>query len=522
MSWVRGFLENSNLYLLFVDHNGIKLCSPALKSAIANSCDELLNLVSTPSKIAERFQLELADQSEVEGGVLYTFSVTNNNSWIEFTGALALLHELYLQISEVSDEDEIIRISVLFALERLPLDRLGVLMIDHEYGQMIGTWGTNEQGELNDEHDFKGPIPNDTWVEQALAASDYIAVNTISELRHDGIAVGKGWNAMAALLDGGGVLGWVAVDNLLSGQPLEPWVRELIGQFGKVLSMSVARVRQQQVLRHVNENLEALVDQRNSELKQKIELLETTQQELVEAMKLASLGGLVAGLAHEINTPVGVSYTSATYLSNLVEEVMFSAQSGQLKKSDFEAFLTSCEEATEMIVSNLSNVARLVESFKMLAAEKVDKPPESLALKALVDNFIKSLDIQFTYSGIVWQLDISEDLRAMGYTSDMLQVLECLLRNSVMHGFAGDAGQVSISAWQEGGQIMLCFADNGKGLQEAEADKIFDPFYTTLRAKGGIGLGLNVVFNLMRRQGGSVELADAEQGFAVLLSLSAQ
>lgn len=522
MAWARSFLEQSNLLLLFVDQEGNKLCSRALKERVLGREDELLNLVNTPSKIADRFQLELTDHTEVDSGVVYTFSVAHHNSWIAFTGALALLHELYLQISEVSDEDEIIRISVLFALERLPLDRLGVLLVDHEHGQIVGTWGTDKHGKLNDEHDFRGPIPSDTWVEQALSASDYIAVNTISELRHDGIPVGKGWNAMAALLDGSGVMGWVAVDNLLTGKPLEPWERELIGQFGKVLSMAVTRVRQQHELREMNENLEALVDQRNSELKQKVELLETTQKELVEAMKLASLGGLVAGLAHEINTPVGVSYTSATYLSNLVEEVSFSAQSGQLKKSDFESFLASTEEATDMIVSNLSSVSRLVESFKMLAAEKVDKPPESIALKALVDDFIKSLDIQFTYSGIVWQLDISEDLRAKGYASDMLQVLECLLRNSVMHGFAGEAGQVSISAWQEAGQTKLCFADNGKGLQNADAEKIFDPFYTTLRAKGGIGLGLNVVFNLMRRQGGSVELSGAEQGVAVVLALPAQ
>ncbi|WP_119394058.1 sensor histidine kinase [Salinibius halmophilus] len=521
MSWQRQFIEQSELLLLYVSRQGERWCSHALVSLIDNQVAELIEMLATPAKISRHFELNLVSQHTVEFGVVYLFEQPTqaNKEWMQFTSAMNWLHELSLQLNEVHNEDDIIRISVQFALENLPIDRVGVLMLDSQQGMMHGTWGTDQHGVLNDEHDFIGPIPHDPWVEQALAASDYIAVSADTALKHDGAPVGRGWNAMAALLDGNGVIGWVAADNLLNHKPLQPWLREIIGQFGKTLAAAITRVRQQQALHAINAHLEDLVEERSSELTHKIELLQSTQKELVEAMKLASLGSLVAGLAHEVNTPVGVTYTTATHLQSEIEQVQTKANDGLLTRSDFTEFLQSSAHASEMIVKNVSSVSHMVESFKMLAASNDNQKYETIELAALIQNLIKSFHSQPGVSSITWQIDVAKDFQFEGYSCDLTQILDCLIRNAILHGFDYGPGTITISADKSDTKVCIVFSDNGKGLVGVSKEEIFDPFFTTRRANGGVGLGLNVVFNLLNRQGGSIDVIEAEQGFAVKLCL---
>lgn len=247
-----------------------------------------------------------------------------------------------------------------------------------------------------------------------------------------------------------------------------------------------------------------------------------TQQTLVESEKLASLGGLVAGVAHEINTPVGISLTTASHLASITHQIQTDLQSGAIKKSDFQNYLQAAQESCDLILSNAERAANLIHSFKQVAVDQTSEARRDFQLNDYLQEIITSLRPKFKRTQIEIHVDCESDLLMDSYPGALSQVMTNLLVNAVVHAFdEGQAGRIDIVARRhENGIVALSVKDNGKGIPPENMGKIFQPFFTTRRSSGGSGLGLHIVYNIVRqRLGGSIDVV-SEVGHGTAFSIT--
>jgi len=221
-----------------------------------------------------------------------------------------------------------------------------------------------------------------------------------------------------------------------------------------------------------------------------IEILENllnTQEELLEAKKMASLGGLVTGVAHELNTPLGVGITSLSSIMEIIEKIQVSLASGQIKKSELESALTMASKYEQLAGKSLDRMAKLIQQFKYISVDQDIEKHKEFSVAAVVS------DLQ-----IVWQptlqekqltlcVEIKNDIKIMSYEGALSQVLGCLISNSIEHAFDHhNNGQITIKVRKEQSKIMLTYSDNGCGIDQEIVERIFEPFVTTKRSEGGL------------------------------------
>jgi signal transduction histidine kinase len=234
--------------------------------------------------------------------------------------------------------------------------------------------------------------------------------------------------------------------------------------------------------------------------------LKVTQSNLIQAEKLASLGQLVAGVAHEINTPLGVALTTSTALEREVGRLGDQAASGRLSKSEFSSSLARLTEGSRLLLSNLTRAIDLVYSFKQVAADQASGERRRFELKGWLDELLTSLGPVLRKSGHEVVVDCPADLVLDTYPGSLGQVLTNLVMNAIVHAYRpGQSGRLTIkAALAKHRMVRLTFADNGQGIAPDHLPRIFDPFFTTGRDRGGTGLGLHIVYNLVtaRLQGG--------------------
>jgi len=244
------------------------------------------------------------------------------------------------------------------------------------------------------------------------------------------------------------------------------------------------------------------------EIRQAYEHLKQTQTSLVQAEKLAALGGLVAGVAHEINTPLGITLTGASVLAEETRRFAAQLEAGQLKKSDVQGYLQTAGESVELILSNANRAAHLVHSFKQVAVDQTSEARREFNLADYLGELIESLHPTYKRLPVQVQIDCPADIQMDGYPGALAQVLTNLLVNALTHGLAGQAaGHIEILARAEDGWLQLEFADDGRGIAPEHLPRIFDPFFTTRRSSGGSGLGLHVVYNIVtKRMGGQIDV----------------
>ncbi|GGY02547.1 sensor histidine kinase [Paludibacterium paludis] len=238
-------------------------------------------------------------------------------------------------------------------------------------------------------------------------------------------------------------------------------------------------------------------------------LLET-QQTLVEAEKLASLGGLVAGVAHEINTPVGITLTTASHLATVTQHLNGELQNGSIRKSDFQNYLQTASESCDLILANAERAANLIHSFKQVAVDQTSEARRDFQLNEYLHEIITSLRPRFKRSRIDVEIACEEDILMDSYPGALSQVITNLVVNAQVHAFdEGAEGKIRIEAQHgTGTRIVLKVTDNGRGIPSDNLPKIFQPFFTTRRSSGGSGLGLHIVYNIVRqRLGGTIEVA---------------
>jgi signal transduction histidine kinase len=243
--------------------------------------------------------------------------------------------------------------------------------------------------------------------------------------------------------------------------------------------------------------------------------LNTAQQNLIDAERLAALGGLVAGIAHEVNNPIGISLTVATSFSRRAE--MFEAElksDSPLRRSQLEEFVRTSRDAASQLVANLYRAGELIQSFKQVAVDRSHAERRQFSLSEATYQIVASLKPVLKRAPITLSADVPEGLVIDGYPGSYGQILTNLFLNAANHAFAdGRAGAISISARPRGhDDVEIIFADNGAGMTPDVQRQAFDPFFTTRRSEGGTGLGLHIVYNLVTQQLGGRMMLDSRLG----------
>lgn len=238
--------------------------------------------------------------------------------------------------------------------------------------------------------------------------------------------------------------------------------------------------------------------------------LQLTQDKLVEQEKLAALGSLVAGVAHELNTPIGNSVLTASTLHDMNEELLKLVQSGKLRRSSLEIFCNNSTNSVDLIVRNLDNAARLITSFKQIAVDQTSDKRRLFDLKTVCNEVAMTLSNRLKREGHELRIDVEEGLQMDSYPGSFGQVLSNLIINAIVHGLSGrEHGLISLKARAiENDQVKLIFNDNGRGIDAAHIDHVFEPFFTTRLGQGGSGLGLHISYNIICSVlGGSIDLS---------------
>lgn len=238
-----------------------------------------------------------------------------------------------------------------------------------------------------------------------------------------------------------------------------------------------------------------------------ITVLVQAQAELLRTEKLVALGSLVAGVAHEINTPVGIGLTAASHLDDVVKrfEQVFAAD--KVKRSDLQRLLSTAAEMSSSILSNLRRAADLVRSFKQAAVDQSSDQKRRFNLKSYLEEIIRSLQPQIARAGHTVGVDCPDDLELNSFPGAYWQITTNLVMNSLVHGFDGmEHGRIEIVVSSVEGQLQLRYSDDGAGIAEHVVPHLFQPFFTTKRNRGGSGLGLYLVHSLVTQSlGGRID-----------------
>ncbi|MCG8632538.1 MAG: response regulator [Desulfobacterales bacterium] len=260
----------------------------------------------------------------------------------------------------------------------------------------------------------------------------------------------------------------------------------------------------------------------NKELKISLDTLEQARDQLVQSEKMAALGELVAGVAHEINTPVGVGVTAASFLDAKTKEFSGLYESGELKRSELENYLKTVQEVSNSILINMARAAELISSFKQVAVDQSSEKRRRFNLKEYIDEILLSLRPRYKKTSHTINVTCAPDIEITSYPGAFSQILNNLIMNSLIHGFKEiDNGEIEIDISRgEGDKVSFVYRDNGTGMDETQKEKAFDPFFTTMRGKGGTGLGMSIVFNLVTQTLKGKVVLDSEPGKGVAFTMT--
>lgn len=226
--------------------------------------------------------------------------------------------------------------------------------------------------------------------------------------------------------------------------------------------------------------------------------LQKMQEQLVDAEKMAALGCLVASVAHEINTPVGVGVTAASSLQGAARHLARLYCQGKMKKVDLERFLEESEETSQMILENLQRASDLIHSFKQVAVDQASEAKRDFNVKGYLNEILTSLTPKLKTTALRCEIECFNNIEMISYPGAFSQIVSNLIMNAIMHAYEpGQAGLLRICVTQEDRQVKLLFIDDGKGIAPENIERIYEPFFTTRRGSGGSGLGLSIVRKLV-------------------------
>ncbi len=321
-----------------------------------------------------------------------------------------------------------------------------------------------------------------------------------------------------------------------SGNPDEiEQVADAINRMRERLHSDIeARSRAEAEVQQHRDHLEELVSMRTAELQSKTQQLElqsdelrqardraeltlarlqTAQQQLVESVKMASLGQLVAGVAHEVNTPLGVALTASSFLEDQAQDMRRAMLEGALSRGALNGFVDTMAKSSELIQQNLQRAAHLIQSFKQVSVDRTSDGRRQFEVASFADALVASLRTLWRHRRIEVRVHCEAELKMDSFPGALGSVLTNLIQNALVHAFAAnDEGVIEMQIEAHGAErLLLTVRDNGAGIEAQNLNKIFEPFYTTKRGQGGTGLGLHLVYNLVTQKlGGRVEVSSVK------------
>lgn len=304
------------------------------------------------------------------------------------------------------------------------------------------------------------------------------------------------------------------------GDPLEiKMLTTNIGQMANSLwkmneNLETVVAQRTKQLTQLTENLEMAVDERTKEFQEAnallldaLEELHDTKSELVKAEKMASLGELVAGVAHEINTPLGVAVTGISQIDGQLAQLETNKNTGKLTASNFDGFIQETKSLVELMSDQLTVASTLIKNFKEVAVDQNNIDIRDIELNSYMNKVMDTVRPKFKPTNIDLFLDCEEGVSIATQPGAFSQVISNLLLNSLIHAYdENEVGMVQIKCSQNGEESIVEIIDDGKGISSENLSKIFDPFFTTKRGSGGSGLGLSIVYNIVTEAlGGKIE-----------------
>lgn len=286
--------------------------------------------------------------------------------------------------------------------------------------------------------------------------------------------------------------------------------------YAGLVERNASLVEAQKSLTQLNATLEQRVAERTAALSEANIRLQEERERVLAAEKMASLGRMVAGFAHELNTPVGVAVGAASQLREVATGLQALLTQDEVDEEDFRRRLATIDEAAALTLSNLQRAAGMVQSFKRTAVDHASEAERDYELAELIEDVHRSLHNAFKSTAIEIDVDCADGIQLFGPAGALIQVLSNLLQNSRMHAFADGTrpGRIRISAKRAGDRVVIDYADDGAGMSPETLEHAFEPFFTTRRGSGGSGLGLYIAYNLVTQAlGGSIRCESRpEQG----------
>ncbi|MCB0210085.1 MAG: hybrid sensor histidine kinase/response regulator [Anaerolineae bacterium] len=278
-------------------------------------------------------------------------------------------------------------------------------------------------------------------------------------------------------------------------------------QVEEILARVETHLALRQLQKHLetkNQQLEQEITERqraNEALQQALQELKATQAQLIESEKMAALGGLVAGVAHEINNPVGFGITAASVLEDETKALLKIYKADNLTRSDLAGYLETAQESSQLILRNLQQAAELIKNFKQVAVDQTSLEKRTFNLKHYLEDTVYNLKPKLKKTTHTLSVNGDETITMISYPGAIAQIATNLVMNSITHAYPDEkAGKLHFDVSQNQGRVTIHYADDGAGIPTENLPQIFDPFFTTARNRGGSGLGLHIVYNLVTQK----------------------
>jgi PAS domain S-box-containing protein len=290
---------------------------------------------------------------------------------------------------------------------------------------------------------------------------------------------------------------------------LEPEIKDgqVIGLFALTIDVT-EQVAAEARVRELNDTLERRVEERTAELEETMDNLQRSQEELAQSEARATLSTLVASVSHELNTPIGNSVMAASTLGDHARTFQSIVDTGQLKRSDLTQFLDTLREGTALMQRNLGRAEDLLKNFRQVAADQASEQRRSFDLATVIKEILATLKPSLKRHPHRIVLDIPAGVTLNSLPGPLGQVVINLINNAYLHAFEGRAdGVLTISAQAGEADVLLRLSDNGIGISPENLTRLFQPFFSTKIGKGGTGLGMTIVENLVRKSlGGTIKV----------------
>ena len=306
-------------------------------------------------------------------------------------------------------------------------------------------------------------------------------------------------------------------------QELNALNQELTAMNEEMTAMNEELAAMNESLLVANDRLQKEVEDRQraeKELTEALEYQKNMQEYLIQSEKMQALGALVAGVAHEINTPVGVGVTAASHLKHITGQFLELCSTGSPRRKDMTDYLEDMTEAADILLKNLERASQLIKSFKQVSVDQASETRRKFNVQQYLGEILLSMNPRLKKTRLEVLVDCGKELEIDGYPGAFSQIITNLVMNSLLHAFDPDEpGKIRIGVTEAEQNVQIVFSDNGRGIAAEHLPKIFDPFYTTKRGCGGTGLGLSVIYNIVVQKFGGTIVCDSQPGSGTVFTI---